>query len=184
MSNWYDDARKRLEQSQQQRNNNLLRVLNDAGALEKLEYIKQNIWKCGQIDPYSGNIPADYAIGFRLHFEYEVLIFQGAPGRHDPDKLDWFYPGWKSLDRRTQNVEAIISATQRGYGSIGLFWHAGSYLDNLLPLNPEYKLAATVEELDEAIYLYCQTAHSHWEFKVQQDWINQKEEEKYRKFEV
>lgn len=208
MSKWYDEARRRLEQKQQQEEqqrlqglqkqqqlySELLRILYSAGALDRLEYIMQVIWGCGQIDPYQRKVDTrhvpDYTFpdgfytihgsseaGLQLHFEYEVLKYVWNSDEYDdsrPPRL--VQTAWHELSRSTATRAVTISAVQsESDGSIQMCFEGK-------PLStPLGNLAALVQELDEAVYLYCQTAHSPLEEKARQDKTNQWEEKTYHR---
>jgi hypothetical protein len=211
MTSWYDDARRRLEQRQQQEEqqrlqalqqqkqiyNELLKIVESVGALERLEYIRIKEWRCGQInrfhrvvdsrpeqDYYLDTIRPYFEAGLRLHFEYEVLKFVVHGGfSDDPLYRDVMYPPFepesKYLDRTTQTVALTISATHSKSDGSRQLSFAGKLLST-----PLSNFAALIEELDDAIFLYCETERSRFplEKRAQQNQENQQEKNRYRKY--
>jgi hypothetical protein len=201
MSNWYDGAQRRHGQRQQQEElqqqqtyKDLLRILEAADARQKLEYIRQAIWGYGQIDPFQRKhdsqvvitnnfpyetltLPAYSEAGLNLHFEYEVLKFVVEGGTYDDSRPPRFVPESKDIDRSTVTRRITISATHNDHDGRIQMYFEGKRLST-----PLSNFAALVEELDDTIYLYCQTTHSLTEEKAQQDQKNRHEEERYRRY--
>lgn len=213
MGNWFDEARRRvehkqqqdlireqqveqtrlhmqqLEQKRQQRIcDELLRILIDVDAQKKLDFVRQNIWGCGQIDP----IPIWFnsepiIVGLKLHYEYEALKFvvsgggyeSTSPGEPDPMYNIRFIPETKALSRSTVTREIIITARQNQFDGSRQLWFQA------MPLStPVSNLASLVQELDDMIYKYYLTSRSPLEEKVKQDRINQEEEKAYHNYEA
>jgi hypothetical protein len=212
MSNWFDDARNRLGQRQQQEELQrqqalqehqqlyfeLLKILHAVGAREKLDFIRQNIWRCGQIDPpfqyntlrnavykdwvyLNGDYIGDGRIGagLQLRFEYEELKLV-ITGGNPPGMPDYYTtkqePRFKELRGSNVTRTVTILAVQIEDKGVRQLLFSGKSLST-----PFDNFAALVQEFDEEIYLYCQTARSPLEDKVRQDQINRYEEGEYRR---
>ena len=150
------------------------------GALDRLEYIRQTIWRCGQIDLYHGlhKNPGSLEAGLQLHFEYEVLKFVVLGGLVTiGDVVSHFEPESKELKRSTGTIALIISAVHNKHDGSRQLWFADKPLSTPLS-NP----AALVQELDEAIYLYCQAERSPLKVKEYQNGQNRSEETQYRRY--
>src|SRR5713226_4282263 len=162
MNDWYDQARRRFEQKQQQDVlhqqqvlSELRRIVDAAGAQKKLEHIQKTIWEgCGLIEPISKNAspiyfaeynqmyPGDFEAGLKLHFEYEVLKFV----LRDSDPESRTDRRWKKLRRSTTIREVTIVAVQRGYdGSRELH-----FIENLHSIpHSDYPETTLVSKFDE-----------------------------------
>ena len=132
-------AQQQQRLQQQQLYNELKAITTAVGAQDWLGPIRQNVWRCGEIEPYQGQyttsktLPTGYddlslahvektyymESGFRLHFEYEVLHFvrhggyqSRVYGRDGATEGVWTGPESKELVRSTSSVILQITAQE------------------------------------------------------------------------
>lgn len=206
MSNWYDEAQKRLEQQKQQEEadrlcqqqlaeqqrlhaqqqlqqkyNELRPILDAIGIRQKLEYIRQNIWRCGQIEPYQKDTDKYYIVGLRLHFEYDKLSFGFIGGRQVVKSRSnfWYEGGRPELISYTETISLEISVGESKEDKSRYLWSnwGGLHLE-IQPGN----LAIITEKLEEMLFLIFQNAESPLLAKAEQDQKNREEERKYRDY--